>query len=44
MFSTFESDTVGASPTKMRLELTFAELEILTRERFGIDVVGIPTA
>lgn len=44
VFSTFESDTVGASPTKMRLELTFAELEILTRERFGIDVVGIPTA
>lgn len=44
VFSTFESDSVGASPTKMRLELTFSELEILTRERFGIDVVGIPTA
>lgn len=44
VFSTFESDTIGASPTKMKLELTFTELEILTRERFGIDVVGIPSA
>ena len=44
VFSTFESDDFGASPTKMKLDLTFSELEILTRERFGIDVVGIPTA
>ena len=44
VFSTFESDEIGASPTKMKLDLTFSELEILTRERFGIDVIGIPTA
>lgn len=44
VFSTFESDDFGSSPTKMKLDLTFTELEILTRERFGIDVVGVPTA
>lgn len=44
VFSTFESDEFGASPTKIKLELTFSELEILTRERFGIDIAGIPTA
>ena len=43
-FSTFESDGFGASPTKIKLDLSFSEMEILTRERFGIDVAGIPTA
>jgi hypothetical protein len=44
VFSTFESDDFGASPTKMKLDLTFSELEILTRERFGIDVGTVPSA
>jgi len=44
VFSTFESDDFGASPTKMKLDLTFSELEILTRDRFGIDVGTVPSA
>ena len=46
VFSTFSSidDPMGASPTKMRVELSFQELEILTRERFGIDFSSAPSA
>lgn len=32
----FENDSLGASPTKIKLDLTFDELEILTRDRFAI--------
>lgn len=35
VFSTIEVDKGGAPPTKLEVELTFSELEILTRERFA---------
>ena len=40
VMSTFDStnDPLGAAPTKVTLELTFSELEILTRERFADDI------
>jgi hypothetical protein len=34
-FATFTQDAFGAAPTKITMSLTFSELEILTRERFG---------
>jgi hypothetical protein len=42
VMSTFDStnDPFGAAPTKVTLELTFSELEILTRERFGTDILS----
>lgn len=36
VMSTFWEDANGAPPTKVRLELTFDELEVLTRDRFTI--------
>lgn len=36
VMSTFEPDPYGAAPTKIKLELTFDELEILTRDRFTL--------
>lgn len=35
VFSTIEVDKGGAPPTKLEVELSFSELEILTRERFA---------
>lgn len=32
-FSTFQTDAYGAAPTKITMELSFSELEILTRDR-----------
>lgn len=42
VMSTFDSanDPFGAAPTKVTLQLTFSELEILTRERFGTDILS----
>ena len=37
VMSMFERDKNGAPPTKIKLELTFDELEILTRDRFSLD-------
>ena len=34
-FTTFSQDAFGAAPTKITMSLTFSELEILTRDRFG---------
>jgi len=34
-FTTFRQDNFGAAPTKITMSLTFSELEILTRDRFG---------
>ena len=34
-FTTFREDDFGAAPTKITMSLTFSELEILTRDRFG---------
>lgn len=36
VMSTFEEDSMGVAPTKIQLELSFDELEILTRDRFNI--------
>ncbi len=42
-FSTFRTDQYGASPTKMTMELSFSELEILTRDRFSWKLSGTPS-
>jgi len=34
-FTTYSQDEFGAAPTKITMSLTFSELEILTRDRFG---------
>lgn len=36
VMATFMEDGLGAAPTKIKLELTFDELEVLTRDRFAI--------
>lgn len=43
VFSTFEKDQFGAAPTKMTMELSFSELEILTRDRFGWQLGSQPS-
>jgi hypothetical protein len=35
VFSTIDVENGGAPPTRIEMELTFSELEILTRERFA---------
>ena len=42
-FSTFRTDQYGAAPTKMTMELSFSELEILTRDRLSWKLSGTPS-
>ena len=37
VMSTFVADKHGAPPTKIKMDLSFTELEILTRDRFSLD-------
>jgi hypothetical protein len=39
VMSTFMPDAMGVAPTKIHLELTFDELEVLTRDRFDISSI-----
>jgi hypothetical protein len=41
VMSTFMPDQHGAPPTKIKMELSFTELEILTRDRFSLDAGAI---
>jgi hypothetical protein len=43
-FTTFETDGFGAAPTKITMELSFSELEILTRDRFGWELGNMPSS
>jgi hypothetical protein len=40
VMSTFMPDAMGVAPTKIHLELTFDELEVLTRDRFDISSIN----
>ena len=42
-FTTFQNDGRGSAPTKITMELSFSELEILTRDRFGWELGNIPS-
>ena len=42
-FTTFQNDGYGSAPTKITMELSFSELEILTRDRFGWELGNIPS-
>jgi hypothetical protein len=40
VMSTFMPDAMGVAPTKIHLELSFDELEVLTRDRFDISSIN----
>jgi len=42
-FTTFQNDGFGAAPTKITVELSFSELEILTRDRFAWQLGNAPS-